>query len=284
MENSNTKIKDFLFSWLTSCSNKASGKITSFGFVVIDVIVGDEYSITLNDVKYSYTAISGDSSIEVLNELKTLIDDTNYFETIIEADKLLISLNSLDYFTVDSSSNVNPSNENGVVVLEAFNNTGLEINDILSNMKPEEFPFVTFKISTHTVVAEDITWSSEADSYTVHKKVLVDLNFYNPVDYMNLAEYVMAGLKFESTELKRKSLYIGVVGPSSPILNVSEILGGKSEGRANTTLTLSVATTFYDTGISEIINIDPIENVTIDATEVSDKETHTNTIIIQKEL
>lgn len=284
MENSSTKIKDFLLSWLTSCSNKFAGKFTSFGFTIPVVNVGDDYSITLNDVIFSYTAIAGDSSNDVLTALKDLIDDTDTYQTDLVDEKLLIWLDDLNYFLVEASENINATNENGVVVVEAFNNTGTEINEILSNMKPEEFPFLTFKISNQTNVAEEVIWSKDSDAYTVHKNILVDLNFYMPVNYMDLAEYVMAGLKFESTVLKRKSLCIGVIGPSSPILNVSDILGGRSEGRANTTLNLSVATTFYDTGISEIINVDPIENVVIDATEVSDKGTHNNTIIINKEL
>lgn len=284
MESSNKKVREFLLSWLTSCSNKFEGKFTSFGFTIPIVTIGADYEITLSDAVFSYTALTSDTSNDVLNELKILIDNTNIYQTSLVAEKLVISLTNQDYFYVSVSNNINVTNENGVTVIEAFNNTGTEINEVLSNMKPEEFPFLTFKISNQTNVAEDVVWGDGDDKYTTHKRILIDINFYKPVDYMDLAEYVMTGLCFENNVLKRTDLCIGVVGPSSPILNISDILGGRSEGRANTTLNLSVATTFYDTGISGIINVDPIENVIIEATEVSDTETHNNTIIINKEL
>lgn len=272
------KMREFCFFWLGSLGNRFKDQNQSYEISVPTALNDTDYIITTNKSVYTYTSSSNATITEIIEGLQTIIDDDMIFTTSIENDTLSIIDGYGYYFDCTVSDNLICDNGNGVIVIEGYNNA--KKDEELSNYKPP-YPFLTFRISTVEADGKDVKWE-ENDTYRLHQTMNVDINVYSEVDHLSIMSYISIGLSFEDIKSKMSNLDTGIRGDLPDATDLSGILGGRSEKRANANFRFGTVITIENSGIAGLV-VDPIDEVVMNTKVTSNNGVYENIITVDKE-
>jgi len=252
------RIEKFLIWFLSSHGNKFLGQECSNEIRVETAISNTQYSIIINDSTYSI--ISGVSATinEILTAIEVEILAGENLTTSVISDVLTVSDLTGKYFSIESD-NFWITNKTGITTIYNYNNAIFD--ETLADQRPG-LPFFTFRESTVSASSQSKVLKQSGDEYTKHSTTIIEVDiFSDDRNYKDMLNYILTSIKFDVVRMEMRREFLGLIGASPQVTDVSYILGGSSELRANTTINIASCDTVIDDSINPIITVEVDTNV-----------------------
>lgn len=250
MINSDERMNNFLNWHIPTFANRFLGKVQNYEITVKTVVDNTNYSITVNNDEITVNSGVSATAESILILIKNEITD---YDTILGVDSLQIVDNKGVYFSL-KSSDFYIENIEGVIAIRKHNNAKFE--EELANFKPP-YPFFSYNISTGVETGNEVKFEESGDTYTISTNNNIDIDCYSDENnYKDLLKFVLSALKFEEVRMKIRLVDIAIGNERPIITDLSSILGGGSQQRANSMFNLSTTDTVVDTGIVGTEEID----------------------------
>ncbi|HON92817.1 MAG TPA: hypothetical protein PKZ07_14715 [Sedimentisphaerales bacterium] len=156
-------------------------------YEIASVLVGFTYSITINLVTYSYTAIAGDTVNTIAGQLATRITAAN-FNIVVNGDTISVTGPGIVYWSSSNSARINVS-----LISEDFESWIQSIKDMKAALLPGQYisayvanPFNNWGMTEADQMVGPLTWYEGTNYTTAPNATTTNFRYYQ-LDYIGKA-------------------------------------------------------------------------------------------------